>query len=288
VPAAASAIVHGPTGVDSPYDGLHLDTRDPDYVRSWLPSAELVARLYFRVRCTGVEGVPTSGPMIFVGNHSGGLSTPDTAMVVHAYWSYWGADRPTYALVDPSIFRMPKMAKHMARLGGVAAVPRMAQEILRNRASMLIYPGAGDEAYRPHHERHLVKLGNRSAYVRLAMRYKVPIVPVVCHGGHDTLVVLDDGKERARALGLDRLGLDRLPLTYSWPWGLALGSIYGVPFPARMDIAFGEPIHLDGFDTAEARDPQAIEWCHRHVERRMQAMLDGLVAARGKRMVETA
>lgn len=286
MPAAASAIVSGGAKGDNPYDGLHLGTRDPDYIRSWLPLAELVARLYFRVRCTGLAGVPTRGPLIFVGNHSGGLTTPDTAMAVHAYWSYWGVERSTYALVDPSIFRMPQMAKHIARLGGVAAVPRMAQEVLQSGASMLIYPGAGDEAYRPHYERHLVKLGNRSAYVRLAMRYKAPIVPVVCHGGHDTLIVLDDGKERARALGLARLGVDRLPLTYSWPWGLTLGSVYDLPFPARIDIVFGDPICFHGFDPAEARDPHVIEWCHRHVERRMQTMMDQMVAARGEREAE--
>lgn len=269
-----------PSRSDNPYDGLHLAARDPAYIRSWLPAAELVARLYFRVRCSGVEQVPADDPIIFVGNHSGGLSTPDTAMAVHAYWSHWGPERPTYALVDPGIFHMPKMAKHIARVGGLAAVPRMAQEVLRAGASLLIYPGAGDEAYRPHYERHLVKLGARSAYVRLAMRYKAPIVPVVCHGGHDTLIVLDDGTERARALGLDKVGVERLPLTYSWPYGLALGSLYGLPFPARMDITFGEAIRFDGFGAADARDPRVIEWCHRHVERRMQAMLDALVAAR--------
>lgn len=286
MPATVRASVDEGAADVSPYDGLHLDTRDPDYVRSWFPSAELVARLYFRVRCAGVEKVPASGPVIFVGNHSGGLSSPDTAMAVHAYWSYWGADRPAYALVAPNIFRMPRMARHISRLGGVAAVPRMAQEVLRRGASMLIYPGAGDEAYRPHHERHRVKLGDRSAYIRLAMRYGAPVVPIVCHGGHDTLIVLDDGKDRAEALGLDRLGIDRLPLTYSWPWGLSLGSLYSLPFPVRMDIKFGEPIYFDGFSSAEGRDPRAIEWCHRHVERRMQAMLDELVEARGERPVE--
>lgn len=262
------------------YDGTHLEARDPDYIQRWLPLAELAARLYFRVRLTGIERVPARGPVIFVGNHSGGLSTPDTAMVVHAYWSHWGTARPVYALVHPGIFAMPKMARHIARVGGLAATPRMAQAVLEAGASMLIYPGAGDEAYRPHAERHLVKLGNRAAYLRLAMRYGVPIVPVVCHGGHDTLVVIDDGRARSEALGLDRIGLERLPLTYSWPHGLAVGSLYSVPFPARIDIAFGEAIRFDGFAAAERRDRAVIGWCHAHVAGRMQAMLDALVAAR--------
>jgi len=267
-------------GPDNPYDGTHLDSRDPRYVSAWLPVAELFARLYFRVRTTGVENVPPQNPVIFVGNHSGGLGTPDTAMAVHAFWSHWGVHRPVFALVHPNIFKMPRMAKHIARLGGLAATPRMAQAVMDARAAMLIYPGAGYEAYRPHGERGLVKLGDRSGYVRLAMRYGAPIVPVVCHGGHDTLIVLDDGRERAAALGLDKLGMDQLPLTYSWPFGLALGSFYSLPFPARIDVAFGDPIRFDGFSASDWRDRHLVEWCHRHVEQRMQTMLDTLVAGR--------
>jgi 1-acyl-sn-glycerol-3-phosphate acyltransferase len=114
------------------------------------------------------------------------------------------------------------------------------------------------------------------------MRYRAPVVPVVCHGGHDTLVVLDDGKARAKALGLDRIGIDRLPLTYSWPSGLALGSRYGLPFPKRIDIFFGKAIHFDGFGPRDWRDPHVVETCHRHVESTMQGMLDELVMARGE------
>lgn len=263
-----------------PYDGTHLSARDPAYIDQWLPLAELVSRLYFRVRVTGIEQVPADDPVLFVGNHSGGISTPDTAMAVHAFWSHWGTRRPVYALVDASIFAMPKMARHIARVGGLAATARMGQAVMKAGASMLIYPGAGDEAYRPHHQRHLVKLGNRSGYVRLAMQHGAAIVPVVCNGGHDTLVVIDDGRARAESLGLDKLGLDRLPLTYSWPHGLAVGSLYSLPFPRRIDIAFGEPIRFAGFGATERRDPAVIDWCHAHVAARMQDMLDALVAAR--------
>jgi 1-acyl-sn-glycerol-3-phosphate acyltransferase len=262
------------------FDGTHLESRDPDYILRWFPVAELAWRLYFRVRLSGIEKVPGDSPVIFVGNHSGGLSTPDTAMAVYAFWSHWGADRPVYALVHPHIFRMPQMARHIARVGGLAATPRMAQAVMEAGMSMLVYPGAGDEAYRPYTERHLVKLGDRSAYVRLAMRYGAAIVPVVCHGGHDTLLVLDDGRSRAQALGLDRIGIDRVPLTYSWPYGLALGLLYDLPFPKRIDIAFGDPIRFAGFGAADRRQRHVVDWCHAHIERRMQAMLDELIRAR--------
>jgi len=260
--------------------GRTLGQRDPDYIRSWMPVAELFARLYFRVRYTGLETVPQRDPLIFVGNHSGGLSTPDTAMAAHGFWTRFGAEREVYALVHPEVFRLPKMARHLARVGGLAASARMAAHVLERGASLLIYPGAGDEAYRPHKEANLVKLGGNSAYVRLAISYGAPIVPVVCLGGHDTLIVLDDGRERARALGLDELGVERVPLVYAWPFGLSLATGYTLPFPVRMDIDFGPPIRLDGFGPRDARDREVIDWCHAQVERQMQRTLDRMVERR--------
>lgn len=267
-----------PTG--SSYGGTTLSARDAAYIRSWMPLAEIVSRFYFRVRLYGLDTVPADDPVIFVGNHSGGLATPDTAMAVHGFWSYWGPDRPVYALVHPDIFRLPSMARHIARVGGLAATPRMAHKVLEAKASMLIYPGAGDEAYRPYSERNRVDLGGHSAYIRLALRYRAPIVPVVTLGGHDTLIVIDDGRARAQALGLDRVGIERLPLTYAWPVGLALGAYYSVPFPARLDIAFGPPIRFDGFTAEMSRDSDVVAWCHNHVEQRMQSRLDALLALR--------
>jgi 1-acyl-sn-glycerol-3-phosphate acyltransferase len=167
------------------------------------------------------------------------------------------------------------------RIGGVAATSRMAHRVLESGASMLIYPGGGDEAYRSFSRRNQVDLRGRSAYVRLAMRFGAPIVPVVALGGHETMIVLNDGEAIARKLRLDRLGIHRIPIVYSWPLGITAGFHHSLPFPARIDIAFGKPIHLQGFgrSAAGARASDAAI-CHDHIERRMQAMLDALVAAR--------
>lgn len=264
-----------------------LSARNPDYIRSLMPLAALAARLYFRTRAYGIENIPQDGPVIFVSNHSGGISTPDTIMVSHLFWQRFGADRPIYALVHPSIFEHAAMAKHILSVGGVAATSRNAKKALDAGASLLIYPGAGDEAYRTYWERHQIKLGQNSAYVRLAIAHDVPIVPVVCNGGHETLMVLNDGKALAQALGLDKHHVERVPLTYSFPWGLALGVNYAVPSPRQIDVAFGAPIHLRGFGRGAMRDRGMVDWCHAQVARQMQMMMDGLVARRHSAPVPT-
>ena len=259
--------------------GLSLLHRDPDYIRATLPVTEFFSRYYFRVRYHGLENVPAE-PALFVGNHSGGLTTPDSAMTVHALWNRLGADHPTYALIHPSIFNIPLISEPLMKVGGVAATARMAHRVLESGASMLVYPGGGDEAYRSFAQRNVVDLRGRSAYVRLAMRYGIPVVPIVALGGHNTLVVLSDGERIARALGLDRLGVPRIPVIWSLPFGITAGFHHTLPLPVRIDIAFGRPIRLQGFTDARRRPAEAVEACHLHIERRMQRMLDSLVAAR--------
>src|SRR6266536_6023157 len=55
-----------------------LDERDPDYIRETLPGMWLLASFYFRADVQGLEKIPAEGPVLIVGNHSGGNVTPDT------------------------------------------------------------------------------------------------------------------------------------------------------------------------------------------------------------------
>ena len=75
-----------------------LDEQDPDYIRNMLPGAWLVASLYFRAEVRGLEHVPAEGPVLLVGNHSGGNLTPDTTVFTLAFTSYFGAERCFYQL----------------------------------------------------------------------------------------------------------------------------------------------------------------------------------------------
>ena len=75
-----------------------LDDRDPDYIRDNLPALWLLASFYFRARVRGLERVPRTGPVLLVGNHSGGNVTPDTIVFTLAFSAYFGAERCFYQL----------------------------------------------------------------------------------------------------------------------------------------------------------------------------------------------
>src|SRR4051812_9765570 len=75
-----------------------LDERDPDYIRDRLPLVWLLASLWFRAEARHLERIPREGPVLLVGNHSGGNVTPDTLVFTLAFTSYFGVERRFYQL----------------------------------------------------------------------------------------------------------------------------------------------------------------------------------------------
>src|SRR5206468_2781263 len=76
-----------------------LDDRDPDYLREQLPGLWLLASFYFRADVRGLERIPADGPVLLVGNHSGGNVTPDTMVFTLAFAAHFGVERRLHPLV---------------------------------------------------------------------------------------------------------------------------------------------------------------------------------------------
>src|SRR3954471_24162254 len=75
-----------------------LDERDPDYIREMLPGMWMLASFYFRAEARGLHNIPAEGPVLLVGNHSGGNLTPDTTVFTLAFNTYFGVERRFYQL----------------------------------------------------------------------------------------------------------------------------------------------------------------------------------------------
>src|SRR2546423_6771712 len=206
-----------------------LDERDPDYIRETLPGMWLLASFYFRADVKGLENIPAEGPVLLVGNHSGGNVTPDTTVFTLAFNTYFGVERKFYQLAHNLVLAMPGLAT-LRKYGTVAASPENAQKALDSGAALLVYPGGDFEVHRPSWESGRVDFNGRKGYVRLALEKDVPIVPVVSLGGQETALFLSRGQRLARLLRLAKiLRLNALALSPAIPWGVNPLHILG-PF----------------------------------------------------------
>jgi 1-acyl-sn-glycerol-3-phosphate acyltransferase len=254
-----------------------LDERDPDYIRETLPGLWLLASFYFRADVKGLENIPAEGPVLLVGNHSGGNMTPDTLVLTLAFNTYFGVERRFYQLAHNLVVSMPWLAT-LRRYGTVAASPENARKALDTGAALLVYPGGDYEVHRPSWESARVDFNGRKGYVRLALEHGVPIVPIVSLGGQETALFLSRGERLARLLRLDRMfRLKVLPISIGPPWGLNVGDMLGhVPLPAKLQIRALPPIDIkDRFGS----DPD-IDEVDEYVLAKMQATLDSLAEQR--------
>jgi 1-acyl-sn-glycerol-3-phosphate acyltransferase len=253
-----------------------LDDRDTDYIRETLPGLWALASLYFRADVRGLHHVPESGPVLLVGNHSGGIMAPDLFVFVLAFTTYFGVERPFYQLAHNGVVAGPA-GSMVKRYGTVAADPRNAELALESGAAVLVYPGGDYEVFRPSWEQGRVDFGGRKGYIRLALKLGVPLAPVVSIGSQETALFLTRGERLARLTGLDRiLRLKTFPIVLGLPFGLMPGIFGHLPLPAKITVQVMEPI-----DLAEryGEDPD-LDAINDDIIRSMQGVLDGLAAER--------
>jgi 1-acyl-sn-glycerol-3-phosphate acyltransferase len=254
-----------------------LDERDPDYIRETMAGAWLLASLYFRAEVRGLEKIPAEGPVLLVGNHSGGNVTPDTTVFTLAFSTYFGVERKFFQLAHNLVLAMPGLG-WLRKYGTVAASPKNAELALDQGAALLVYPGGDYEVHRPSWETAKVDFGRRKGWIRLALEKDVPIVPVVSLGGQETALFLSRGEWLSRLLRLDKVfRLKVLPISISVPWGLNIGDMAGhLPLPAKIRIRALDPVNI----REEFGEDPDLDDVYDHVLGRMQAALDHMARDR--------
>jgi len=254
-----------------------LDERDPDFIRDTLPRMWLLATLWYRGEVRGLGNVPEDGPVLLVGNHSGGNVSPEVTVFSLAFNTYFGVERAFYQLAHNLVLASP-VGQILRRYGTVPASPEHAQRALDAEAALLVYPGGDWEVHRPIWERNKVDFAGRKGFVRLALDAGVPIVPVVSIGGQETALFLSHGGRLARALRVDRtLRLKVIPISLALPWGINVGDLLGhIPLPAKITVEVLAPIDV----RAQFGDQPDVDEVYDYVTTLMQETLETLAAER--------
>ncbi|HET6533998.1 MAG TPA: 1-acyl-sn-glycerol-3-phosphate acyltransferase [Actinoplanes sp.] len=237
---------------------------------------------YHRARVHGLDNIP-AGPALYVANHNGGFYTGDTYLFGAAVFHSRGLADTPWAMTHDLGIRL--LGRWLRPLGAVPADPDTAAALLARGDKVLVYPGGDADGARSWFARRRVRFDGRIGFARLAVARGVPVVPVAAAGAHSTAVVLYDGAAVAHVLRTRRwLRLSRWPLMLSVPWGLTfLPSVPYLPFPARITIAVGEPLHFDRSGPAAAADETYIRACATRAEAAVQGLLDDLTRSRPDR-----
>jgi len=178
---AALDLLHVTGAEGSPSDPFAV--RDRDYIRQTLPALRVLSEVYFRADVSGLDRIPAQGPVLLVGNHSGGTMIADTFVFAQAFYDHFGPDRRFHQLAHDLVFKVPGLRTLVQQYGTVPASPENMRRALKENAALLVYPGGDEESFRPSWESSTVAFAGRTGFVKLALEFGVPIVPVVALGG---------------------------------------------------------------------------------------------------------
>lgn len=259
------------------YDIDSLENRDPALIEQAFRLLARPLERYFRARVRGLERIPP-GAGLYVGNHSSAMLTPDSFLFGAALYRRFGLRECPFGLAHEIAIRLPIIHQIVIPLGAVRASHENAHRLFERGHKVLVYPGGDVDSMRPFRDRNRVVFGGRRGYLRLALRERVPIIPVVSAGAHGTLIILDDLRPLANLLGLGRVLRAKVwPLALSVPWGLTLGPpIVYLPLPVKIWIEVLEPIRFERDGEEAAADERYVERCAERVEATMQAALERL------------
>ncbi|MGZ3696783.1 MAG: lysophospholipid acyltransferase family protein, partial [Bdellovibrionota bacterium] len=262
----------------------HEKTRVPIFVDSELMKRVNAALIpfrdrYFRAQIRGFENLPAA-PSIIVGNHDGGYVAADALCFGSFFYEKTDYQGKLHVMMHDVPFKIStNLRNFLLRIGFLPACHENAERVLQQGRHLLVYPGGAHEAFRPIWNRGKIDLANRTGFVHQALKHRVPVVPLVSAGGHDTLFVLFRGKWLADRVPLARrLRAGVLPLWIGLPWGISWGPVPNLPLPAKIDIEMLSPIDLyeELGHPVNINDPEVLKRGLEIVRVRMQEAADRL------------
>lgn len=222
-----------------------------------------------------VDATVPDAPVLVVANHGFGGIFDLNVTATYAALDRAGVRRPITALVHQVAWTLGA-GDLVEAAGGRRASACAARDAFADGRHVLVFPGGDLDAGKSWWRRDQVEFGGRTGFAKLAVEAGVPIVPVVTAGAGESLFVLSDGRDIARALGLkQRLRLSALPVSLSLPWGLNVGMVGMLPYaplPTKLTTAVLPAMHPEDGEPAE-------DFAAR-VHAAMQTRLDQLTADR--------
>ena len=244
--------------------------RDLDLLVEALRPLSHLVRPYF----DGLERIPDSRPLLFVGNHTlyGVIDLP------FLFTELWHRKRICIrGLGDHFHFKIPLWRDFLVRFGAVEGTPENCAQLMRQGESILVFPGGSREVFKRKGEQYRLMWKERLGFARLALAHRCTIVPFAAVGADDCYDIVFDGEELL-ATPFGRLAL-RMGIKPDMAAPISLG-LFGSPLPRpeRFYFSFGDPIVADG----DAADLDAVRALRDRTHAAVRARLDHLLKVRAQ------
>lgn len=223
----------------------------------------------------GLELIPDSGPVLFVGNHSL-MAFADAVLMVRKILKEKGIVCRSLGL--HAHFKVPVWGTFLAENGAVDGTRENCTAMMKAGEYVIVYPGGGGEVMKRKGEQHALRWKQRTGFARMAIENSCTIVPFSTVGADDCYDILFDnaqlGKNRLASRLIQWTGLKQEeipPLIRGW--GPTL-----LPKPKRIYFKFHSPIAAA--DYAD-EDIQEAAWALRtRVEHEVEQGIEALLQRR--------
>lgn len=231
--------------------GMH-----PDFVALGETIGSPMYDRYFRVKSYGSENIPTSGPAVLAGNHSGTIPL-DGAMMWVDVLRHTNPPRAARPIADYFVSTLPFVSTLFARCGVVGGSKGNARALLEAGELLMIFPEGTPGIGKPFSERYKLQTW-RQGHCELAIRYSAPVVPVGIVGAEEQM---------------PQVARIPLPKPFAVPYLPVPATV--VPLPVRYHIHYGEPLRFDQeFTPEDADDPEVVKEAAARVKAAVQVLLD--------------
>lgn len=241
---------------------------------AWFTYWNLMRR-YHRFEARGLEHLERlRGSSLIVGYHGRPIAHDLCMLMALMHERQGPKPRP---IIHATARQLPVLRWLVEGVGFVTGDGEELASAIARGDHVLVTPGGTREGCRSSLDRYRVSWGERLGYLQLALKYKLPVVPSASIGVDDTYLGLNDGYRWGKRLKVP----GRLPV-----W-LGVGPLglwpFSPPFPARITLRLGEPLHLEQQWPVNPEDREQLLALHRQVVDAVQGLLDSARAERRAR-----
>lgn len=231
-------------------------------LHSWLAYWGLMARVH-RFESHGLEHLDGERACLITGYHGRPVAYDLCFLSVelHKRLGYL-----PHAIFHGS-FEAPGLRWYLEGLGSVTNDDVKLAQVVGRGEHIIALPGGTREGHRSWRRPHQVDWGERLGYLRLAIKHRMPIVPVAGAGVDRAYLGLFEGYKWRKRLGLP-----------AWmPFWAGVGPLgpwpFSPPFPVKITQCIGAPIE----DTADGNlaidDTEGLKRLHRRVIGEVEGLL---------------